>query len=363
MASALCILLCVTSLHDPAALQALLDRGIPRLPTGVRVVWEHESHAGISGEEMARLSQAVAGKPDHPDRRNVENARRRASSGPDRKRCEVMVDPIGRFRYREIGPGDARLDVVIADGIIWVLSGESLTLLREAATPPPGRNFVPHKANAQRQVAQFTLGALSFLIGSPDPRVLRFEQTGDEWTATVGLRDGLGAFHIEGRNDRSILRARLARLDAFSPSPAEQGAATISADLWADSPIGPVDRLCEEYAPGRVLRFRSRLIDITTWNDSRVFEPPQRDATTEPLRGEMLIREVADFRQDPAGRFWTRDNSGDKWLMTGLPPSDPARVVRSLDRVGYLALAGVVTIFAGVWLRRRFQTSYRRRSP
>ncbi len=357
MVIGLCIIMAVLEAPDATALQAVLDKGVPPLPSGVRVVWEREEHAGVSAEDIARLSQVVAGKPDHPDRGRLEPARRRLISGPDRTRCEVITDRDGRFRYREIGPGEARLDVTIADGVIWLLSNDSLTLLRSDVPPPPGRNFAPHKASAQRLVAQFGLGALSLIIGLPETRIVRMEEKGSGWTAFVGVKGDMGEFRIEGVIEQGIHQCRLARLVRFTGASDEVGMTAISGEPWVDSPMGTVDRLCEEYGPGQVLRFRHRLLDISPWDDARVFAPPDRDAENEPLRGAMVIRHVTDFRNAAAGEFWSRGAAGEPWQASGLSPQDPARVVRSLDRIGYFALAGVTMVCAGAWLWKRSRRS------
>ncbi len=353
MSTLIIIAICAHAMQDDG-LQRLIDRGLPELPRGMSIAWEVEHHAGMTASEIASLKNRIAGKPDHPERARLANAVRRASSGPDVVRYEALIDSSGRLRLAEITTGSTT-DTIITDNLVWVLAGDSLTLLDARRDPPPGRNFRPTKDVARRHVGGFRHGALSILIGVPDPRLLRYRAEGPSWSATVGMRDDLGTIEVDGTLSAGEWFARQARITRLNPAPSDVGARVTASEPWADSPIGPVFRVIESYSPSGSLTYRNRLLSITPWpGDDAVFRPPAREGGSDAIRGPLTLSSVADFRSDPSGDFWNRPSPGKPLTAIAPPPGDPTRTMLTLDRAGYAIAGGIALIVVGVWARRRW---------
>lgn len=333
-------------------IQEILGDGVPALPASLHVRWEQEFHVGLTPSEIQELRRRVDGRPDHPDRAELQDAERRLANGPDRVVCDVYLGPKGEFRYSETQVGGGTLDVVILDGDIWVLAGDALTFTK-ADKPPPGRNFAPHRNAAARQIGQFRRGALSLLFGVPSANLESFRQGGDRWEADVSAADGVVRLAVEGTivGDAPVgVRARISELRL---SPEEVGRRVVASEPWRDSPLGPVMRVCEEYSPAGVLMFRNRLLDAEPLPRGDWFRRPDRDATRDAFRGEIRVGSVADFRSSLDGDFWTRSSGGDEWEKREVPESAARRAARQLDTVGYAVIGGVGLVIGGVWLLRR----------
>lgn len=353
MSLLLCVMMIGFTGSEPA-FQTILDRGLPELPTGVRVVWEIEQHAGVTPDELMELRRRIAGRPDHPDRPKAEVATRRLNSGPDRLRREAWIDRAGRFRLSETPAKGGWNDVVVADGVVWALTADSLNIVDGSREPPPGRNFAATRDDARRHIGGFMMGGLSMIIGAPRATAASFRRSGREWTASAFLPDNIGSFWFRGTEvDHNILVTE-GRVERLAPAPAEVGARVKASDLWPDSPLGPVFRVIEGYRPSGVLDSRSRLIEAEVWSsEPAMFAVPDRARPRDAVRGELALLHVADFRDDRSGRFWQRGSADEAFEKGPPPPNDPSRTIWSLNRSGYLILIGVGVLIAGVWLRRR----------
>lgn len=344
----------VCALGAEPALQSLIDRGPPPLPKGVRVVWEVEQHAGLTSSELAAMRQRIARKPDHPERQAVEAAERILSKGPDRLRREAWIDGSGRFRLSETRAEGNWEDVVVADGVVWALSADTLNIVDDTREPPPGRNFRPARDEAQRNLGGFVLGGLSMIIGAPKITVQSFVRSGSEWNATALLADNIGEFSLRGGDRDGHLLVTEGRVRRLDPAPSEVGFRILASQPWLDSPLGPVFRLVENYSPSGALRSRSLLIEVEAWSgDPAFFEIPNRSGSHDAVRGDLNILSVADFRDDPEGRFWRRESAGEAFDKGPPPPNDPSRALLTLDRAGYLILIGAGAFVVALWLRRR----------
>ncbi len=344
----------VCALGAEPALQSRIDQGLPPMPTGVRVVWEVEQHAGLTRDELGAMRRRIAGKPDHPDRPQAESAERILTHGPDRLRREMWVDGSGRFRVCETRASRVWEDVVVADGVVWALSPDTLNIVDGTREPPPGRNFRPARDEAQRNLGGFVLGGLSMIIGAPKVTVQTFGRSGSEWNATAMLPDNIGEFSFRGVERGGHLLATEGRVRRLDPAPSEVGFRIVASEPWFDSPIGVVFRVVENYSPSGALRSRHRLVEVEPWpGDRSYFAVPDRSQPRDAVRGDLNLLSVADFRDDPAGRFWRRESADETFEKGPPPPHDPARALVTLDRAGYLILIGAGVFVAAVWLRQR----------
>ncbi|MBM4108198.1 MAG: hypothetical protein FJ255_05225 [Phycisphaerae bacterium] len=332
------------------------------------IVWRDERPSYITEAEFEDLKRRVAGRPEHPDRHELEiETERRRTGKPEVQRCRLFGDGDGRWRYSTewVRSGYAS-DSVLTERAAWRmvdlgLEGKAKSLsqydrrrLREDGSNEDVRNdervFMPQVGLLL--FGGFSLGRVSEVRPGP------VSVQGNRWSFRAerykaGVAEPTYVLHYEGDWDaaagRGLVRVMTTEVNVYRPE--YVGSKTLfkewkrhdASGLWH---AGRADELGGD---GRVTR--SYVVEsfdpLPAGGFAAVVRTPE-PGRPDGVRGPVDITRVADFKR---GTLRERDAEGN-WKTTTIATTKPVDRTRALRIAGWVALGGCVALLA-IWRLRR----------
>ena len=323
------------------------------IPAGVVIRYRVLRHPTMSAEELAALEARVEGAPDHPDRAQVEEARRRLEQGPDETAYEVWYSRSGRWRYNTTWLYDGTyFDAALTERASWGMTQAQLSVMDPGRAPPPGRDYSSLEGEFGRHYRLLVCGGMQ--AGRPiGMRPARAGVRDGVWSGVASAGDRL---EIELRGRYSAEAGRVLpdqyRYSASARSPEVVGKSWTMTG-WRH------DGVLDEWIASRVdVRDPSGvLIESVVYDGSEPLDEAEFGAVTatpttdgvDPARGAAAFGSVLDFRPGRETRVRFTDEGPQARPLTASEIGLPARRLR----VGGWVVAGVIGVGLGVLVVRR----------
>lgn len=256
-------------------------------------------YAANSPAEVARLTQEVGGRPDHPRRPILEESQRRLAKGPDIATYSVWVKSRESLRVnREIDGVTGYLDQVLSPSVMWTMTPMQLTIV-DPEHAPANRDARGNIPGWEKDIGFFRFGGVHLghrIALQPDSAI----QLTDAWQIVARARNGLVieyALQWDPRADRGYFMGGTYRAVPENP----EAVGTFfrvsgwkyfdQADEWFASTI-------EEFFPDGRPNQTLELMEvgtISTEEFQRLVAVPSLNGT-DPIRGAYTFSSVYDFR-------------------------------------------------------------------
>lgn len=178
------------------------------MPFNTRMRFIHRALEVPPESELTALRDAVSGRPDHPQRTDLEAYERRIAGGGDTTVYTIAYGGPGRWRVSRSIEYDDQLpywDTAAHDGIAWGLTAAQLTVVEADAEGRVNRNYVDRGLETIASAwTRFAFGNFAFgWFSESEPELVEFD--GERWVARAVNRAGvIGEWR--GRWDESLGR-------------------------------------------------------------------------------------------------------------------------------------------------------------
>ena len=312
----------------------------------VGIRWREEDFNQLSQADIESLRALVSKVRDHPRSEELRRADREREQGPFFRTFLVFTDSKDRWRTASFPAEGPTKDACIAGERVWSRFGGKLTVykpshanepsLEAAAVPRAYENvFVP-------TLSYILDGGLHVLGRVMDSRVTSVRVSGDRWEAML-VKDPPIAHDVrlEGRWDprprRGFIERRTLAESGYSPE-SKGSYATFTGwsynenlERWV---CGEVNHFHADGKRWRRLLFEGAVPMPEGGWDAITRIPDGKD--TDPLRGEVVLRTVRDFRTSEIAKI---GEDGSLRVVGEIPP-----MVRDEDRYAWLRPVGWVMI-------------------
>lgn len=325
------------------------------MPEGVELSFRHIQLEVPPEKELAALREAVRGRPDHPQRPDLEAFERRLASGGDVTHYQLAYADSGLWRVSrslEYEPEMPFWDTALRDGLVWGLTEQQFTVVEADRESEANRSYAKRGIETVRSAwGRFAFGNFAFgWFASSTPELVRSE--GTRWAARAINEAGV-ICEWRGRWDEELERGFVESAEFIGRT---EGTLTSGSEwtfqdwrYWEDAGVwlaGRVERTSDQrpYAAFEVLGVspstRDAVAELAAMPDL---------AGEDPLRGKILVSRVNDYRLAESEVRWL-DPSRELVATAPVQMSDSRGAV-VLRWFGWAVL--LVLLGAFIWLRSR----------
>jgi hypothetical protein len=288
------------------------------------------------------LARQVAGRPEHPGRRNFESERRRRQSGPDRVVHEAWLTRQGVVRANSSNTHDELFTDYAIDGkILWMLSPAQLTISGESVSAPDAPDIKAQIREAETTIAYFL----------SDGKSIREALPVGSWTETgrgmIAEGQGIALAWQRDASGQSVVSVTKAEM-----APEEVGRFwTLSGHAHAEVIGMDVPRIFEEKLPSGRLERRVLIDEIRASSRDeigRVTKRPPLDGRDE-VRGQTTFVAIFDYRGGAAD-VTVQVEGGTQ--TTSLSQLGGDRLARATRTFGWIAVIMLVVALVFVRIRQ-----------
>lgn len=149
--------------------------------------------------QLRAMQQAVANRPDHPDRDDLVRFERRLRQGPDTEHFDVWLGSRGSFRRNFVGANGQYEDISVQSRRSWAYSqtGHHLNLIDNKDSPPPGYNYRPWEYQLRGTLGGFAYGAFSIRFPGVNLELVELTTRDTRWRAILASREPRISLAIE----------------------------------------------------------------------------------------------------------------------------------------------------------------------
>jgi hypothetical protein len=362
----LCALLCRAAPADEASdvrawLEAEFERSRAHITLGdVRLDFRRVWPPLLSDAELEAMERRVEGRPDHPDRRVLEEERRRRA-GEAYEDFSVWYPSEGVFRINKTMPTRETLGYTdqasTPEGSSWSMTPAQLNVVTKGQAPP-GYDYAGSESTVAHFVSMFRFGGVRKAPGV-EIEIEDVQRSGGEsYTAEVRFETEWGAtrFRYDLRWDDGLARGFVTErilVGAESEDFADQiGSGARYRDWRMDPTLG-------EFLAGRIERLSAggSLEEVLTLSGAEQEPPGFVERVTavpdvrgdDPIRGGVTVTSVYDHRKgkERAYEMSPEREAFGEWSLS-------ARAERGMRWAGWLTLVGLALALVGyrVWRSR-----------
>ena len=331
-----CLAQTESALREWLALESAPNR-VWEVAKNTHWVYEATHPARMSAEELRRLGEEIAGKPEHPDRGRYKDESRRLATGGDVERVELWVGDAENWRLNRtslFGPGQI-FDVARRRDVAWSSSGRQLAVVATDEPPPPNRDLASQSNDVMFAVSLFSSAALS-MTSDPSVKLEEAKLTGNRWRASfVG---GEYTRRFEGTWDVTAGRFIVTSSEVLSQGKVVEGS---SESYGGHKELDALAAYTLVSGSGPPLRGSRRLISCQSVSAAEIDRvtavPPLKGP--DAVRGPTSIESVHDYR--PNGSFEEVSEPGTPSVRRMVPDASRTRWM------GWIA-GGLVVAVLGV---------------
>lgn len=334
-----------------AAAQAMPDLG------DCSIAWNLEFWSVPPEDEIARLRESVAGKPDHPGRRELERIDRCLLGDPPVLARRVWARSAEAWRSNTTFERGGFIDSSMSPKFVWQLGHAQLTIGDLAEADGSMADVRSELYTFWPELGRLLFGGLSDgAISGMTRGTLQWD--GSLWTVTLafGPPDKSPALETEisGRWDPALARGFVVgeRVVTNTVRPADIGSELVYDEWKYIEALGRwVASRVEERAPDGGLQRAYVFVDA--WKGSpgefeQVVAVPKIDAD-DPVRGRPTFTRLVDYRN---GTLRDREGNGETFNRA-LPLSDRPEARAWHRWLGWVTAAALLGGLIAIRLRRR----------
>lgn len=274
------------------------------LPENMYISFTRTEFADGSADDLAALEAMIAGKPDHPKRREAETLRRKLEHGGDVTTWRLWYESDDRYRIAQTFPEGfpaVRYNDVVVDGDrSWRMTNRGLHLLDMDALP---ENEHPRMNLSQFQTALMQSIWPGFGSGSMNRTPSEVRVDSGVWLCEIESESPGHRWVLEAGLTPDGPRIGASRVVEFASNDAYEGGRIEYGD-WGPLPVLDRPAAFTQTFFGRngVVQYEIGIVEVREIRagelDSLLVEPSAD--STDPIRGRSEFAAVYDLRGKPS---------------------------------------------------------------